>query len=270
MFDHGVSTMRLLKIMTMNIGNPSLQRAQKQIEWIENREEDIYILTETKVSAGCNYLAEYFGEKSLTLFDHGEKPFFYTSFPKSQTGDLGVMILSRFPIVSENTCFDKNNPFFSRLSDIIIDCHGKKIGIMGLYVPSRDATQEKIIRKKEFIIQFLQHLKRVSSDRPIPYIIGGDLNILERGHVPRYRNFLNWEYDFYDRFDHFGFDDAFRLIHPSENEYSWVGRSNDGYRYDHLFVSKDLSKCVKSCEYVHETRRIRITDHSAMVANLML
>ena len=48
----------IVKIMTMNIGNPSIQRAQKQIEWIQNRTEDIFILTETKNSAGCALFAE--------------------------------------------------------------------------------------------------------------------------------------------------------------------------------------------------------------------
>ena len=94
------------------------------------------------------------------------------------------------------------------------------------------------------------------------------LNVLEEKHVPHYRNFLKWEYDFYGRFSHFGYTDAFRLLHPTENEYSWVGRTNDGYRYDHCFVSKEISKRVVKCCYIHETRKIPITDHSALTLTL--
>ena len=148
--------------------------------------------------------------------------------------------------------------------DVVIDFHGQEVGIMGLYVPSRDASQEKIVRKKNFVIQYLLHLKSISGSRNIPYIICGDLNVLERTHIPHYKNFLKWEYDFYDRFDHFGYIDAFRLIHPTTNEYSWVGRTNDGYRYDHIFISRDLEPYLIDCSYVHETRKIPITDHSAM------
>ena len=54
--------MSLLKVMTLNIGNPSLQRVQKQIDWLETRDEDVFVLTETKLSQGCLYLEEYFGE----------------------------------------------------------------------------------------------------------------------------------------------------------------------------------------------------------------
>ena len=256
--------MKALKVMTLNIGNPSLKRVQRQIEWLENRSEDIFVLTETKLSDGCLFLEEHFGEDGTTLFDLNRKAEFNVYFPKSSTGDLGVMVLSRFPIIRTNTCFGSNDPFYSRMIDVVIDFHGQEVGIMGLYVPSRDASQEKIVRKKNFVIQYLLHLKSISGSRSIPYIICGDLNVLERTHMPHYKNFLKWEYDFYDRFDHFGYIDAFRLIHPTTNEYSWVGRTNDGYRYDHIFISRDLEPYLVDCSYVHETRKIPITDHSAM------
>lgn len=262
--------MKVLKIMTLNIGNPSLQRVQKQIQWLEGREEDVFILTETKLSEGCLFLEEHFGEDGITFFDFNKKAEFNVYFPKSSTGDLGVMVLSRFPILRTNTCFNSNDQFFSRMVDIVIDFHGQEFGIMGLYVPSRDSSPEKISRKKNFVIQYLLHLKQASASRSLPYVICGDLNILERSHVPHYRNFLNWEYDFYDRFAHFGYTDAFRLKHSTTNEYSWVGRTNDGYRYDHCFIAKELEPNLVECSYLHETRKIPITDHSAMTLTLNL
>ena len=262
--------METLRVMTLNIGNPSLQRVKKQINWIEHRDEDIFILTETKVSEGCFFLEEHFGEQGQTLFNYGEEAQFNVFFPKSNTGDLGVMLLSRFPILRTTTCFHEKDPFFSRLLDVTIEFHGREMGIMGLYVPSRDASAEKIGRKKNFIIQYLLHLKELSTIKHPPYIICGDLNILERSHIPHYNNFLKWEYDFYDRFEHFGYTDAFRVLHPTANEYSWVGRTNDGYRYDHCFISKELVPHLMDCSYVHETSQIRITDHSAMIMTLEL
>ena len=38
----------LLKVMTLNIGNPSLKRAKRQIEWLERQDDDVFVLTETK------------------------------------------------------------------------------------------------------------------------------------------------------------------------------------------------------------------------------
>lgn len=74
--------MSLLKVMTLNIGNPSLQRVQKQIDWLETRDEDVFVLTETKLSQGCLYLEEYFGEVGSTLFDYGNEPKFHVFFPE--------------------------------------------------------------------------------------------------------------------------------------------------------------------------------------------
>lgn len=259
-----------LKLMTLNIGNPSLKRVQKQISWLEAQNKDIFVLTEVKVSEGCSFLEQHFANPGMTLFDFGKEPEFSVFFPASSTGDLGVMVLSRYPILESNTCFTKDNPYFSRLADIVVDFYGQKLGIMGLYVPSRDATEGKIQRKKQFIIEYLLYLKQRSAQNSIPYIICGDLNILERNHYPHYTTFLKWEYDFYDRFNHFGFIDAFRLLHPVQNEYSWVGRTNDGYRYDHCFVSSSLADNVIDCRYIHESRQLPITDHSALSLTLEL
>lgn len=253
-----------LKIVTINIGNPSLLRAKKQIEWIEKVNADVVVLTETKLSQGCLYIEDYFISPLTSLFEPIKETMYYVYFPKSQTGDLGVMIISKYPIKETKSCFSEDNPYFSRLLDVVIDLDGKELGIMGLYVPSRDSSQMKIERKKNFVIEYLQYIKNFSDQLSIPYIICGDLNVLERNHFPKYKTFLKWEYDFYDRFEHFGYSDAFRYLYPNKNEYSWVGRTNDGYRYDHIFVSKNLESNIEECFYIHETREISITDHSAM------
>ena len=49
-----------LSLLTLNIGNPSPDRARRQLAWLVRREEDVLVLTETKASAGCRLLAEEF------------------------------------------------------------------------------------------------------------------------------------------------------------------------------------------------------------------
>ena len=256
-----------LRIMTINIGNPSLQRAQRQIEWIQESNADVIILTEVKVSAGCLLIEDSFDFLS-TLLDDSSITKLHIFFPKSKTGDLGVMVLSRYPILESCSCFEDNHCFYSRCADVVIDCQGEKIGILGLYVPSRNATQEKILRKSQFIKEIVQYIRTKKSSIALPYIVCGDFNILERHHVPHYGNFKSWEYDFYDFFQDVGFIDAFRLKHPTNNEYSWVGRTDNGYRYDHCFLSTELAKYIDICKYIHETRKIPITDHSALFISL--
>lgn len=139
--------MNLLRVMTLNIGNPSLQRARKQISWIESREEDVFVLTETKLSEGCLYFEEYFGEVGLTLFDYGNPPKFHVFFPKSNTGDLGVMVLSRFPILQTKTCFDENDPFFQDYLILLSIFMEKKLGLWG-YMSHLEMLLQRKLKEK--------------------------------------------------------------------------------------------------------------------------
>ena len=71
--------MNSLNILTINIGNPSLDRARNQVKWLEQRFEDIFVLTETKESEGCKYIANYFDKpNNIDLFSFFK--FFYSFF----------------------------------------------------------------------------------------------------------------------------------------------------------------------------------------------
>ena len=52
--------------------------------------------------------------------------------------------------------------------------------------------------------------------------------------------------------------------HPNRVEHSWIGRTGDGYRYDHAHCDKELAEELVECEYVHEPRTTRLTDHSGL------
>ncbi|WP_406425830.1 hypothetical protein [Streptomyces sp. NBC_01589] len=135
--------------------------------------------------------------------------------------------------------------------------------VIGIYVPSRDATQTKTTRKRTF----LEGLRTgVPEGTDGHRVMIGDFNILEPNHIPRYRSFHQFEYDFYGWLGGVGYRDAFRMMHPFAAEHSWVGQTGDGHRYDHAHVSADLGTAVRGCFYVHEPRtgETRLTDHSAL------
>jgi exodeoxyribonuclease III len=68
----------------------------------------------------------------------------------------------------------------------------------------------------------------------------------------------------------YGFIDTYRYLHPDTVEHSWVGRTGDGYRYDHAFCSAALGATIADCRYVHQPREDRLSDHSALTARLNL
>lgn len=257
--------MKKIYFLSLNVGNPSIERAKKQCEWLLNRKEDIFVLTETKESKGCLYIEDYFKQYRYNLFTFQSAISYEVNFPHSQTGDLGVMIISKYPIIKTINYFLKESIYFSRQTEVEIQIENEKINIVGLYVPSRDRTEEKIYRKRKFIDNIENYLKDSCHNNRI---IMGDLNILEKNHKPHYSTFFEWEYDFYDNIIKNGYVDAFRYIAPHKQEYSWVGRTQDGYRYDYCFVSSNLKTNILDCRYVHETREIRITDHSAITVAL--
>ncbi|MEU5092085.1 hypothetical protein [Streptomyces sp. NPDC021356] len=104
----------------------------------------------------------------------------------------------------------------------------------------------------------------------MPVIVAGYLNVIERGHQPPHKVFGNWEYDFCDSFQAARLTDAFRHLHSGEVGHSWFGRSGNGFRFDHLFVSTPHAERVLSCDYHLEARDGGLTDHAVMTLRLGL
>jgi exodeoxyribonuclease III len=241
-----------LSFLTFNIGNPSEQRAQRQLEWLADRPEHVLVLTETKASAGCRLLAEAFASAGC-----------HVSFPVPGPGEYGVMIISR--VQAEPSDFAAVGYLPARAASVTLPAPDGNIQVIGAYVPSRDAGQEKTERKRKWLAACLAAL--TTGDPAVPAVLLGDLNILEPGHQPHYPFFVPFEYDFYRALiAERGLTDAFRHLHPAVAEHSWVGRTGDGYRYDHAFCSASLAAALSTCEYLHEPRHDRLSDHSALAA----
>jgi len=243
----------ILTIFCWNINNPSYERACKQVSWLCAQEADIFILTECKQSKGCFLLKEYF-----------QRYGYYVVFPKPEGNEYGVMIISKYPF--EHSNFTNHiNYLSSRLVSINLS-FANKLEIIGTYVPSRDSSYEKIERKNRFLKNLTDAFNENHSFHR--RIFCGDFNILEPDHIPYYSFFKEWEYDFYRNLTKYQLKDAFRHLNPGIQEYSWVGRTGDGYRYDHCFVSIDILPLLQKCYYLHEPREQKLSDHSALITTL--
>lgn len=100
-------------------------------------------------------------------------------------------------------------------------------------------------------------------------IVCGDLNIISKTHIPYYKFFQNWEYDFYDHLINNEFIDAYSYFNLNKKEYSWVGRTNNGYRYDYFFVAKRILGSCIHCYFDHSTRYTKLSDHSAIILEIL-
>lgn len=243
-------------VFCWNIANPSEERAGKQAEWLRKRPEDILALTEIKASKGCLLIEKYF------------KAFGYSVISLKPEGkEFGSMIISKHFLRPSN--FSGLIDFLPyRVSSAIINFQKRELEIINVYVPSRNASEEKISKKKRFLRDLTDAIERtrLSNGR----IFCGDFNIIEPNHIPHYPFFQKWEYYFYQNLIKHRLEDAFRYLNAEAKEYSWVGRTGDGYRYDHCFVSHNLLLFITKCCYLHEPREIKLSDHSALILELNL
>ncbi|MGW6391265.1 endonuclease/exonuclease/phosphatase [Streptomyces sp. NPDC055103] len=231
-----------------------MSRAERQLRYLAKRPESLFVLTETAPSAGCEFLAARF-----------ERAGYSVVFPRPEVrGERGTMIVSRLAARPLDTGVDY---LPHRAVGVTVGTDRGPLDVIGLYVPSRNTTEEKTERKRRFLYTCRSQLPFAED---AARVVLGDFNVLEPTHVPRYRFFAPFEYEFYSWFGSAGYTDAFRDQHPETLDYSWVGKTGDGYRYDHAFVSAGLVAGLRGCAYVHEPRTMpdRLTDHSALAVEL--
>ncbi|MFB9433591.1 NUDIX domain-containing protein [Streptoalloteichus tenebrarius] len=248
--------MSVLSLLTLNVQSPSAERARRQLDWLASRPEDVIVMTETRASDGCRLLAEAFTAAGYAVINSCPRP-----------GEHGVLIASRLAIRPDDWK-EKLGYLPSRAVSGLLPTSLGDLRLIGLYVPSRDASPEKTERKRRWLDDCDSALTGTDAH---PTLLLGDLNVLEPDHQPRYGFFAAFEYDFYRSLsEKHLLIDAFRHLHPTATEHSWVGRTGDGYRYDHAFCSRSLADRLLSCDYVHEPRLTKLSDHSALTAHLAI
>lgn len=243
-----------LSLMTFNIGSPSAERAHRQLAWLATRHEDVFVLTETRASDGCRHLADAFRTAGWAVV-----------YPKPGPAEYGVMIASRLPIQVDP--IGAHLSFLpERVAGVLVSTGMGLVRVLGAYAPTRDATAGRTERKRRWLSEFSRALGANGlTDSGVETVLLGDLNVIEPDHEPSYTTFRWFEYDFYRGLtDKHGLVDAFRHLEPELVEHSWIGRTGDGYRYDHAHCTKKLAAEIEECEYVHEPRTTRLSDHSAL------
>jgi len=229
-----------LSLLTFNIGNPSPERAQRQLAWLASRDEHVLVLTETKASAGCQLLAGAFTAAG-----------YHVTYPEPGPGEYGTMIISSVAAAPDGFG-DQIGYLPSRAAAVILSAPGGPLRVIGLYVPSRDASAEKTERKRKWLAACDAAL--ASATAAMSAIVAGDLNILEPGHKPRYPFFAPFEYDFYQALaDKHGLTDAFRVLYSQDRLFTWWDyrmlsfQKNRGLRIDAVLASEALAaKCTAS------------------------
>lgn len=252
-----------IQVLTCNVQRANVSRTRQQAAWLAGSDADVLVLTEVSAGESGDVLAQL-------LADDG----FGVMLPAPSVNDrYRVLVACRD---AEPTGVDIGaGSMGHRCVAARVVFPAGKIGVTGLYVPSRGPTARRNQDKRAFqdrVVTVLPHVE-TALDVPGPVVVTGDLNVLEPDHDPHYAVFGEWEYGFYRAFGQSGFDDAFRITEPLVMDYSWFGRPSvegkcNGYRFDHAFVSRAHRTAVVACRYDHSVRAAGLTDHSALILTL--
>ena len=239
-----------LRILTLNVSGPSVERAHRLADYLLGLSLDVIVLTETRARPGTEQLLAALREAGYSS----------VALVPPTAGERGVAVLGRVPLGATVP------PPSVDLPHRLVDVKAAGLRLLAVYVPSRDASQAKIERKRRFLEQMVEAVELAAGAGHL--MLMGDLNIVGRDHEPRYSAFRSWEYDALGRLAGLGLVDVFAEMHPGVQVHSWIGRTGNGYRYDYAFASQDLMGSVRRCDYLHEPRERGLSDHAALLLTL--
>jgi exodeoxyribonuclease III len=244
------------RVLTINIGAAAAERAGRILKWLRGRTDDVVVLSETSGGPGTELLVAGLEETG------------YTTRLSPEAGERGVLVASRLPVKEG----------LDRLDPITLPCRAQgivlatrpQIALLGVYVPSRDRSPEKIARKESFMASLLSALQALDPSTRESLVLTGDYNAVARHHVPGLPGFFPYEYDFHDRLAELGLSPAHELRPYGEQPHSWIGRTGIGYLYDYAHLGAALAPRLRRCQYLQGPRRQRLTDHAALAIRVAL
>ena len=189
-----------LRLLALNIANPSPTRARRQVAWLRERPEDVLVLSETKNSKGCAQLL-------VGLQDAG-----WIVVASAPGGDgYGVAVASRVTLRRDDdplTSGPRSADLGGRALSVLLALHpatSRKSGpdsvrLVAAYGPTSPPQgvrqrSDRTARKQAWLTAFSAALSDLADQ---PLVVAGDLNVVDRAHWPHYRCFTEAEYAFMD------------------------------------------------------------------------
>lgn len=245
----------MLSLLTLNVQATALPRAKRLLAWLDTRDDDLVILTETSNGAGTAHLLNQCRAAGLSV-----------ACSPSTDGDRGAVIVSRLPMTARPD-LTPTITLPGRAVAVTLDTE-PVVTVLGLYVPSSDRAPDKVTKKRAFLTSVLDDLRSAPDPQRAHLVIGGDYNVVTRDHQPPYRGFLPFEYDFLDALPLIGLTDAHQHLHPGVQAHSWLGRAGNPYRFDYFHTGTAITPHLTGCDYLHEPRELGLTDHAGVALTI--
>lgn len=265
-----------MKLVSWNVnGIRAVHKKGLLVPFLETEKPDIVCLQETKAE-------EHQSEVDLPQYEE------YWNSASSKKGYSGTAIFTKEKPLSVRLDFPEHIVKKFTLVDGYGDLtkEGRVIAaefpaffIVNVYTPnSKEDLSRLPMREKHWDPAFLAYVQELEKEKPV--IFCGDLNA---AHTPDdlanpkpnegKHGYTTEEREGIDKVIAAGFVDTFRLFTKGNGHYSWWSHfaksreRNVGWRIDYFFVSKVLSKKVKSCTIHAE---VMGSDHCPVMLNISL
>jgi len=252
----GARTAVATSVLTFNISVAAEPRAKRILRWLRSRGDEVIVLSE--ISAGMG----------TELIRAGLEADGYATLGSVEGRERGVMIASKLPFARPLEVRSVSVP--ARAHGVILDT-SPQLAVLGIYVPSRDRSPEKVTHKERFMHSLLGALEALPRKTREALLLLGDYNAVARDHVPALPGFFPYEYEFHERLHELELAPAHELRpHGAAHPHSWIGRTGLGYLYDYAHVGKEVGERLVSCRYLHSPRNQRLSDHAALAVRIEL
>lgn len=249
-------------LLALNVSAPTPSRARGLLELLWPADDDVWVLTETSGGEGSRLIAQVSRAAGHDVH--------ITDL--AAAGGRGVMVVVRRPGLRAEV-EDGAAPAVlpGRVLPLRLeDEAGGPLRLLGVYGaasdPVRYSSSAQRRRKRDWLASFDEWLGVWSSAHPgLPAVVLGDLNLVDPLHDDELPYVLPEETALLGTLGEVhGLADAFRHLHPTSTEVSWVDHRGVGCRYDHAFVTADLLPGVRACDLDQAPREAGLTDHAAL------
>ncbi|MEX0737957.1 MAG: exodeoxyribonuclease III [Pseudohongiella sp.] len=234
-----------IKITTFNCNGVRSAARKGFFQWLNNRCPDIVCLQEIKAQEHQLQEGPFFPEGyHCYYFDAVKKGYSGVAIYSRQQPDRVIRGLGWEPADTEGRYIQADFGDFS---------------VISLYMPSGSSGEHRQAVKFGFLDMFMAHLQRLREDGR-DYIICADWNMCHKEiDLKNWRanrkspGFLPEERAWLDRlYDEVGYVDAFRLVNPAPDQYSWWSNrgqaraNNVGWRLDYHVITPALAPAVEA------------------------
>lgn len=249
-----------MRVITCNTNGIRAAQRKGFFEWLQTQDADVVCIQETKAQVDQLDPLVFFPANYHCVYNDAQRK-----------GYSGTAIYSRVT----------PRAITSRLGWDPIDSEGRylqfdfdKLSVISLYLPSGSSGDPAQERKELFMRHFYEHLAGLKRKRR-EFIICADWNICHKeidlknwkpnqknsGFLPHERAWLD------DVYDKLGWVDAFRLVNPEPDQYTWWsnrGRAwekNVGWRLDYMVVTPGIANKTRSASVYRDQR---FSDHAPL------